>query len=114
MLVMQSAAKHLTYIATQNRCNDWITVTCEMLRCALHDSSHLGTSLVSALKAADFERREALTPVPAPAHWAALKKNTNLALGMRALESTKPKPPSGPATHEARLLCQSAEALLAR
>ena len=42
---MQSAAKHLACIAIQNRCNDWITITCEMLRCALHDRSYLGTSL---------------------------------------------------------------------
>ena len=41
---MQSAAKPLACIATQNRCNDWIPVTCEMLRSALHDRSYLGTS----------------------------------------------------------------------
>ena len=45
---MQSAAKHLACSATQNRCNNWITITCEMLRCALHDRSYLGTSLIRA------------------------------------------------------------------
>ena len=47
MQVMQSAAKHLACIATQNRRNDWITITREMLRCALHDSFYLGTNLVT-------------------------------------------------------------------
>ena len=32
---MQRAAKHLAGIATHNRCNDWITNTCEMLRLCL-------------------------------------------------------------------------------
>ena len=49
MPVMQSAAKHLACIATQNRCHDWITITCEMLRCALHDRFYLVTSLITKL-----------------------------------------------------------------